>query len=229
MAKRIVFMPTSSNAPELFEEKLVDFDWVPGMSVTQGRKSVENLHFAASRDYNLSKILEISTRSSDSLGISLSAFNLELTYLDRKYPVEAVYQGSKVFREGGPFIDLLSYSSLEAKQDPRLKTSGPIIGFKFENVEWPLNSSPNFYDYLYIRALLANEDRFELLEFQAFSDIAYSQTSLDLKMGKSFNCQARSAAIYSSLARRMSEISMLENLTEMGNRKEFQTDQLDLF
>ena len=229
MAKRIIFVPAESTAQLPFNEVLVEFDWIPGMSISQGRKSVQNLHSAASRDSGLSRILEISTRSLDPFGISLSAFNLQITFQGRRYPVEAVYQGSKVFRDGGPFFDLLSASSIEAKQDSRLKNSGPLKGFRFDNVEWPLNSSPNFYDYLYIRALLENDNRVKLFDFDAFSDIAYNQTSLLSKMGKSFNCQARSAAIYVSLMKRMHEESILNWLLESGKTEKPPLGQLDLF
>jgi hypothetical protein len=229
MAKRIIFLPTKPTVQEPFTEILIEFDWVPGMSISQGRKSVQNLHSSASKDCGLSKILEISTRSSDPFGISLSAFNLQLTYQSRKYSVEALYQGSKVFRDGGPFLDILSSSSIQAKQDSRLKDSGPLEGFRFEETEWPLNPSPNFYDYLYIRALLENEDRIKLLDFDAFSDIAYNQTSLAPKVGKSFNCQARSAAIYVTLMGRMSEESILEWLIQSGKNLQTPMGQLDLF
>jgi hypothetical protein len=229
MASRIIFKPTPADVAENFVELQVQFDWVPGMAISQGRKSVQNLHSAAKNLYGVSKILEISTRSLDPFGISLSAFNLQISLQGRKYSVEAVYQACKVFRDGGPFLDILSSTSIEAKQDPRLKESGPLEGFRFEEVDWPLNPSPNFYDYLYIRALLENDDRHKLFEFEAFSDIAFSQTSQTLKVGKSFNCQARSAAIYVSLMKRMHEDSVRAWLLNTGKIKKSPTGQLDLF
>ena len=38
MAKRIVFTPTSRGIPDLYKEVLVDFEWVPGMAISQARK-----------------------------------------------------------------------------------------------------------------------------------------------------------------------------------------------
>jgi hypothetical protein len=229
MASRIIFKPTDIESRELFTEVLVEFDWVPGMAISQGRKSVLNLHSSAGGLLGISNILEISTRSLDSFGISLSAFNLEITFGGRKYAVEAVYQACKVFQSGGPYLDILSSSSLDAKRDSRLRESGPIIGFRFEGIDWPLTPSPNFYDYLYIRALLENEKRHKLSDFNAFSDLAYNQTSLISKPGKSFNCQARSAAIYVSLAKRIEENSILNWLLEVGRIQQPPLGQLDLF
>ena len=165
MAKRIIFKPSEVSDPCLFEEILVDFTWVAGMALSQGQKSVSNLHTSALEIQGITSILEISTRSLDPLGLSMSAFNLELLHAGRKYPVEAVYQSSKVFQDGGPYYELLSESSLDAKRDSRLKSSGELIGFSFEKQSWPISSSPNFYDYLYIRALLENPRSRELIKF----------------------------------------------------------------
>lgn len=228
MANRVIFKHTE-NGPHLFEEVLVEFEWVPGMAVSQGRKSVQNLHSAAASNLGISPVLEISTRSSNDFGISLSAFNLQITFQKRKYPVEAVYQACKVFESGGPFLDILSSRSIDAKRDSRLRESGALLSYRFEEINWPLVPSPNFYDYLYIRALLENTHRHSLLEYQAFSDIAFSQTSKISKHGKSFNCQARSAAIYVSLMKRMKEDSILDWLTKIGRIEHPKIGQLDLF
>ena len=229
MAKRMIFTPTALSEPNLFNEILVDFTWVPGMAISQGQKSVSNLHTSAIRIQGINTILEISTRSLDPLGLAMSAFNLNLLQDGRKYPVEAVYQSSKVFRDGGPYLDLLSASSLDAKRDLRLKTSGDLIGFSFESQIWPISSAPNFYDYLYIRALLENERRIELNKFDAFSDLAFNQITIKPKMGKSFNCQARSAAIYISLTNRMSEGEILSWISREFIKSKDQKDQLELF
>jgi hypothetical protein len=229
MAKRIIFKPTEVNQSDLFEEILVDFTWVAGMALSQGQKSVSNLHTSALEIKGIKSILEISTRSLDPLGFSMSAFNLELLHAGRKYPVEAVYQSSKVFQDGGPYYELLSGSSLDAKRDSRLKSSGELIGFIFENQSWPISRSPNFYDYLYIRALLENSRKSDLLKFDAFSDLAFNQITIKPKLGKSFNCQARSAAIYVSLANRMPESEILDWITKEFIAPRDQSDQLGLF
>jgi hypothetical protein len=123
----------------------------------------------------------------------------------------------------------MSMNSLESKKDIRLKSSGELIGFRFENQDWPLTISPNFYDYLYIRALMENTSRIKLLEFEAFSDIAFNQNTLDSKIGRSFNCQARSAAIYVSLIGKMEEGAILDWLKSKSREMRVRPDQLDLF
>ena len=40
MASRIVFLPISDAGTELFQEKLVSFDWVPGIAISQAKKSI---------------------------------------------------------------------------------------------------------------------------------------------------------------------------------------------
>lgn len=69
-------------------------------------------------------------------------------------PLEMAFQGSKVFAAGGPFTDIYhAKDSRDAKRDPRLKESGPLIGFPFENVNFPLGPKTAFYDWLYINSL----------------------------------------------------------------------------
>jgi hypothetical protein len=229
MAKRLMFFPTESDSVELFREEFVEFDWVPGLAISQGRKSVLNLHNAAKENLGIDNILEISTRSDAALGLQLSAFNLEKFIGGKKYSVESIYQSSKVFEFGGPFTDLISRSSMDAKTDLRLKNSGKLLHHEFEGQIWPLSTSPNVYDLIYISALLEFNARREILGFKAFTDIAYSQITLKSKPGKSFNCQARSAAIYVSLANRYPEYEILTVLKESARRENSVHEQIDLF
>jgi len=227
MASRIVFLPNSSSEYELFQEKLVTFDWVPGIAVSQAKKSIRNLHEAAGKQIGLTKILEISTRSEEILGISLSAFNLQ--FENKNFSVESAYQASKVFEKGGPYLDLLNLSSTEAKTDLRLKNSGLLIGFRFEGEDFAVASAPNFYDYLYIRSLLFFSDRHLLKNYDGFTDIAFSQTSLKYKNKRAYNCQARSAAIFCTLISCHLEADILAKLRELIGRHSIEASQLDLF
>ena len=229
MAKRRIFFPTDHDSPELFHEEFVEFEWIPGLAISQGRKSVISLHNAAKDNLGISKILEISTRSNSVLGLKLSAFNLAKLIGDEKYSVESIYQSSKVFELGGPFTDLINVSSLEAKTDRRLKDSGKLVGHKFEDEIWPLSSNPNFYDFIYISAVLEFHERQEILGYEAFTDIAYSQITLNDKPGRSFNCQARSAAIYVSLANRFPENEILLELEKYARREKPIHEQINLF
>ena len=227
MASRIVFLPSTGSNDELFQEKIVTFDWVPGMAISQAKKSIRNLHAEAVKQIGLTKILEVSTRSEEALGISLSAFNLP--FEDKSFSVESAYQSSKVFEKGGPYLDLLDANSTDAKTDDRLKNSGMLLGFQFEGMEFSITKAPNFYDYLYIRGLLSFPNRSLLKNYDGFTDIAFSQTSLEYKSKKSYNCQARSVAIFLTISSKYQEIDILNNLKQLITRKTSDVIQLDLF
>lgn len=191
MARRPVFQPVLGQPPSV-KEIVLDFNWHPGLAKSQAQKSIRSLHEAA-KEKGLDPVLEISSKSETPLGVALSAFNLVLCISGRTMPVEVTYQGSKVFENGGPFHDLYSGSSLDAKKDHRIQSSGKLIGFNLSGDKWPANPQTCFYDWLYINALSQHPDMAsELLSFRAFSDIAYNPE-------KSLNCQARSAALFVAL------------------------------
>ncbi|HXG11598.1 MAG TPA: hypothetical protein VNK04_17720 [Gemmataceae bacterium] len=172
---------------------VLDFDWYPGFAKSQAQKSIASLH-AAARERGLSPVLEISSKSDTALGVALSAFNLTLQLGGRTMSVEAAFQGSKVFEHGGPFHDLYSGSSRDAKTDERIRSSGQLIGFNLLGEEWPTEPQTCFYDWLYITALAQHPELArEVVEFKAFSDIAFNPE-------KSLNCQARSAAVFVALS-----------------------------
>ena len=161
------------------------------------QKSILSLHEAAEKQ-GIAPILEISRKSASRLGVSLSAFILPLETADgRKMSVECAYQGSKVFENGGPYNDLYSVSSRTTKTDERLKTSGELIGFNFCGEDFPIEPKTAFYDWLYITALYQKKkDLMQQLErFKGFSDIVFNPN-------RSFNCQARAAALYVSLSKK---------------------------
>ena len=114
MAKRPVFTPDLNGFPYV-QAVDIEFQWYPGFAKSQLQKSIESLHQAVEAQ-GIAPILEISGKSTASLGIALSAFNLELEVLDGQImSLECAYQGSKVFEQGGPYHDLYSVSSREAK------------------------------------------------------------------------------------------------------------------
>jgi hypothetical protein len=192
MAKRPIFIP-DLNSSKLVREELIDFQWYPGFAKVQVQKSIASLHESAAKK-GISPVLEISSKSTDKLGISLSAFNLIFEVQgNQRMSVECAYQGSKVFDKGGPYTELYSASSKEAKTDERLKTSGKFIAYSFFNEEFPTQPMTAFYDWLYLTALWQNRDLAEkLLEFKGFSDIVFNPQN-------SINCQAHSAALFISL------------------------------
>ena len=87
-------------------------------------------------------------------------FNLKIFHEDsgKVFSVESAFQGSKVFENGGPFVDLLNKTSREAKQDDRIRNSGKLTSFTFFDETFPLEPKTYFYDWLYINALNSNAD-----------------------------------------------------------------------
>ncbi|UNH25949.1 hypothetical protein MNY64_08490 [Moellerella wisconsensis] len=209
MAVRPVFIPKlSGNILSITKD--IDFTWAAGMAKVQKQKSIRALHEAA-RAQGLNNLLEISSKSEDEQGIALSAFNLKIKTkkLGKEFTVESAFQASKVFENGGPYVDLLDKESRESKKDIRLKESGSLTAFKFYKTTWPLIPRTAFYDWLYLSALNQNEKLANyLLEFDGFTDIEFNPV-------KSINCQARAAALYVSLVKR----HMLDNA--LSSQKDF--------
>lgn len=199
MALRPVFVPKFTENT-LVDTVMTEFLWVPGLSRQQKMKNVENLHseFSKNKLVDRSKILEVSSKSDKTLGNNLSAFNLYFfnELLNKKISVECAYQGSKKFERGGPFLDIYDKSSLEAKKDVRLKSSGNIISFNYGDDFWDIHPENAFYNYIYIKALIDNEDKYhDVINYTAFTDIEFNP-------GKSINCQAYAVALYVSLKSR---------------------------
>lgn len=173
----------------------IEFNWFPGFSVQQKQKSIESLHSTIKKEKDI-ELLEVSSKSQVDLGIKLSAFNLSFfTKRNKKISVESAFQGSKVFENGGPYIDLLEKTSKEAKQDERIRNSGKLKMFKLLNKEFDINPKTFFYDWLYINTLnqINNKELVkDVLFYEAFTDIEFNPK-------KSINCQAYSLALFVSL------------------------------
>lgn len=196
MAERPVFVPIA-DGDLLVDTHMIEFAWFPGMSLSQKQKSIASLHEAACSKLGLRSVLEISTKSPDPVGVSLSAFNLNfIGDSGKKYPLESIYQSSKVFSGGGPYRDIREKSAIDAKQDPRLKESGQLIAFFSASVEWPLEPKTVFYDWLYLNVLIKLPTlSAQLSRYAAFTDIEFNPK-------KSINCQAYSAALFLALEKR---------------------------
>lgn len=195
MASRPVFVPLKK-APYV-DVFMPEFDWNGGFALSQKQKNITALHDAHRKRFPDRKILEISSKSLQPAGVGLSAFNLKkyVPSLGKSVPVECVFQGGKVFAAGGPYEDLYTASPRDAKRDPRLKNSGMLRSFSFEDETMPLMPRTAFYNWLYISALLENpEAAAEVLEFDAFTDIEFNPS-------RSINCQAEAAAMFVSLSR----------------------------
>jgi hypothetical protein len=162
--------------------------------MTQKAKSITSLHECANEQgYN--SLLEVSTKASEKLGHKLSAFNLMLDTDDYgSISIESAFQGSKVFENGGAYRDIYLKDSLNAKRDPRIKNSGVLKHFSFEDTTWELEPKSAFYDWIYIKALYPHIEYIKenLTKYEAFTDIEFNPK-------KSINCQARTCAILVSL------------------------------
>lgn len=190
MAKRPVFL-SDPTAPGLVRTEMVDFTWHPGLAFAQKQRNVAALHAAAMVQLGLAvPLLEVSTKSTEPLGASLSAFNLTIPDEEgREIPVECWFQSAKRFRNGGPFTDLRNASPRDARGDPRLKQSGDLDAFVLDEEVWPLAPSPSFYDWLYLRALNRRPELLrQIAAFSAFTDIEFNPSV-------SVNCQARTVAL----------------------------------
>jgi hypothetical protein len=195
-AERPIFVATESEE-NLVDERFVAFTWAPGFAVSQKQRSIRSLHEHAQEVLGPLRILEISSKSPERLGVQLSAFSLPVELPDsRKVPVECAFQGSKVVASGGPFLDLLDVDPRDAKRDERIRSGGPVIGFRFFEESWPSTPPTAFYDWLYVSAVEQSRLGEQLSQrFDAFTDIEFNPQ-------RSLNCQARAAAMYVSLVRR---------------------------
>ena len=196
-ATRPVFVPDADNS--LVQEFVVPFTWYSGMSLAQYQRSIQSLHEEAGRK-GLEPLLEVANRSRNPLGVRLSAFNLKLRtrLTTRPVSVEAAFQSSKVFKGHGSLPHLLTMEDGRAiKAQVGEFRDVPLEGFTFEGRSWDLAPITAFYDYLYLRALCDSLESQPALggalaSFSGFTDIAYNPK-------KSFNCQARSCALFLAL------------------------------
>jgi len=225
---RPIFIPLRDNIGVI--EQDIEFDWHMGMSAEVRKRSIRSLHQEAKKQ-GFNKILEASSKSEQQIGIQLSAFFLKNI---KNYPVENLFQSSKVFENGGPYRDLLTVTPREAKKDNRLKESGKMTKFSFNNKDFPLEPKSLFYDWLYLNVLFSDRNsdlREELFNnhFDAFSDIEFNPN-------KSFSCQARTLALCVSLYENESvkdfiqdPIGFAQEFELYGQRiKDGENSQLDL-
>lgn len=212
MAKRLYFK-SKPNGKVLFKEEFCEFIYYNGFAISQKQKSIKSLHENIQRQEKESNILEISTKSTEPIGVALSAFNLK--FLDEinniEYPLENVFQSSKVFEFGGPYRDLLKVPPKAAKRDERLINSGKLLYFNLNDIKWELYPKTMFYDWIYIKALYRDEKLVkDILDYDTFTDIEFNHE-------KSINCQARAAAIFVSL----SKMGIIEEF--LNDKEKFKT------
>ena len=196
MAIRPVYV-VSLEKNKHFSIEEVEFKYFNGFSIQQKRRCINSLHAAYLKENKGKRILEISTKSENIVGVQLSAFNLMIETEDKKrFSVESAFQSSKVFENGKSYKELLYVSPREAKKDERLKNSGKIIEFSYFGNAFSIEPKTYFYNWLYINAVEANSKLKEkIVYYDAFTDISFNPK-------KSLNCQAEAAAVYVSLYRK---------------------------
>lgn len=183
MAKRPAFFVRQGKVVS----EIYSFEWYSGFAVSQKQKSIKSLHDAIIKTDVNAKPLEISTKSEETIGIKLSAFNLKIN----NYTLENIFQSAKVFENGGPYLDLLDMSPKEAKRDERLHNSGRLKAFRYKNEDFPLIPQTIFYDFIYITAI---KESFIIDEINSILNYNYF-TDIEFNPAKSINTQARAAAI----------------------------------
>ena len=194
MAHRPVFLPLY-HGPRLVEERIFSIKWAPGFSETQKRKNIHSLHSQA-RLHGIRRVLEISSKSDTRVGKRLSAFSLKIHLEEGTFPLESVYQGSKVFQQSGPFTQIFEMAPRDAKKYIRSLECGTLTEFRLSGQSYPLSPKNAFYDWLYIRSIRDHADWIEKnVDYDAFTDIEFNPI-------KQVNCQARAFSEYLSLMKR---------------------------
>lgn len=217
MAEKSVFI--SRIEYPYFEEVHVNIDWFGGFALSQKRKCQIALHQNFLKAYPNEKILEISSASLMSLGSKMSAMHLKKQTNKGLTTVESAFQSSRIYRNGdtviGPHPELMFLPGKECKKLVKVSSCGLISkeylfdGMTFYAPDFHISL---FYDFLYLNALLEEENH-EVKErllsegYTAFTDLATS----------SLNCQARSAAIFVGLVKagKINEIKNFESFLKL--------------
>lgn len=176
----------------------IEFEYFSGFAKSQKEKSIKSFLNSAKMKFNSDKILEISKASPIYLGKELSAFKLQLTLKNEKNEsittsVERFFQGSKVFKNGGPYHEIIYGEDIHPKKYEKLKNSGDFMGFKLFSKTYATEPTTYFYDWLYINALLQNSHLSkQICKFEYFSDIEFNPK-------KSFSSQSKSVTLFCAM------------------------------
>ena len=216
MAEKIVFHSLDNGT--IKEERFL-YSFYSGFAIVQKQKNIASLHESIASKYPNAKILEVSSKSETELGKKLSAFNLVLDGCC----VESIFQSSKVFSNGEQFEFLLGKSGREVKKYMKEHAVGPLKCFRYLGADYPLFPKSAFYDYIYIKALLANKDLCdELIKYDFFTDIEFNEK-------KSINCQARTCAIFVNLIKNKKIDKVFDSFDDfLSIYDDLKNDQLEL-
>lgn len=174
--------------------KYYTFEYFSGFAISQKRKTIEAFHKVIRED-GINNVLEVSRKNENEIGAKLSAFNLMISVENKSYPVECIYQASKVFND----IQYKECQYMEAKDAKRYvkekmdSNKLTLTSFKFGDKVFSNYPKSLFYDYLYILALSQNKElALEIINYDCFTDIEFNHK-------KQFVSQARSCALYKYL------------------------------
>ena len=176
----------------------VSFERSLGISAADKKRSVASLHKMLIECDNTSNPLEVSINGKEPLGIKLGSFNLRLD----GHVFENVVQSSKIFKNGGPYRELLNVQPKVAKRDKRIRQSGEVMGFNYKGVKFPTEPKTVFFDYIYINAVkqtLNADEISKIAEFTHFTDTEFNPPS-------SINTQAKSVSIIKLMLEMFGEI-----------------------
>ena len=206
MESKPVFMPRVGS-DNLVKTDMVRIERHVGFATRQKKKTLNDLHRVIKKKYGFKNVLELSTKSGNKLSFPLSPYSLQITNDDgQKYSVENAFQASKVFEQGGPYLDLLTEKPRQARKDERLISSGELTGYDYFGMEWGVEPLTTFYDWLYINALKQHPELHEeVVHYQAFTDISFNPK-------RSVHCAAYSLAMFVALHKR----DLLEDVEDPG-------------
>lgn len=206
MEYKPVFMPRVGS-DNLVKTDMVRIERHVGFATRQKKKTLNDLHRVIKKKYGFKNVLELSTKSGNKLSFPLSPYSLQITNDNgQKSSVENAFQASKVFEQGGPYLDLLTEKPRQARKDERLISSGELTGYDYFGMEWGVEPLTTFYDWLYINALKQHPELHEeVVQYQAFTDISFNPK-------KSVHCAAYSLAMFVALHKR----DLLEGVEDPG-------------
>ncbi|MCE5196660.1 MAG: macro domain-containing protein [Negativicutes bacterium] len=187
----------SINRPPYCKTFEADFEYNKGLATAQKQKNIIAIHDVFTGKYPGKQILEISAKATHPLGLALCAFQLEkqVPSLGKSIAIENIYQASQIFEKGGPFLEIYDLKPKTARKFAELKTNGKLIGFRYEDQQFPPEPKTGFYTFLYVNALMESKELAEqLLLYDAFTDI-------DFNSEKNVNSAARAAAVFVALSR----------------------------
>lgn len=194
MAERPVFMAKKSYP--FYQTVEISFKYFAGFAMVQKRKNIAEIHAGFEKLYPDVPVLEASSKAATELGKSLSPFYLMAEDDGHQYPVECVFQASKVFQAGGPFLQLLNMEAIKAKTTSLTKTKGALLYYQYQNEKYPLDPKGWLFDWIYMKALQNHPQLQEkAMEYSAFTDIAFNP-----KTGST--CQAKCLAVFKGLSQK---------------------------